>query len=1191
MADRWAGLDKKFGSQSCDQAKWAYDGIVFEVKKEIPDKRSQYSKGTPAATAGLSFPGEEVMNRNVSMMRNASVVPAALFVLILLFAQTLAGQVGATYYVSTTGSDNNTGTFSSPWLTIQYAADKATAGATVYVMGGVYNQSVNFPNSGTAGKPITFESYPGQTAVIDGTGVSCCASYGERGDLTQGLVNIVNQSYITISGFEIRNYTTSNENDVPTGIWITGSGTGVQILNNLVHNITTTSETNGNAFGISVYGTSQTPITQLVISGNEVYDLMTGNSESVNVDGNVTYFQITNNLVHDNDNIGIAAIGYEGVGSVGYDEAMYGEISGNTVYNISGITNEGEGSSYDADGIYCDGCAYVTIENNWIYNADVGIEVTSENQICLANGTEWSGPNNTGTPGTGIYPCYGRYATVRNNIFSNSANFGIGIGGYAAASSNGDLSNGGGSSYDAVFVNNTLYNNVKVTAVNDTSSPGGEFQISYQIGSSQDNYFESNLVYAGSYNHWIYSSVASSTSYPAPPATLNYNLYYSTAGYVKGKSIDWDNVSSYTSFATFQSTTGEDGSSMVSNPAFESLTATPSNFDITAASPTVNYGGTSLSCSIGWCDPNGNSPSSIYGATDFLGNPRMTSGAINIGAYQVTGIATNTLTVSLTAGTYTLQAGQSTTLTATVSASPGGGGAPSGTVNFMLGSTLLSTQTLLPTSATTTAASMPFSASQLAAGTNTLTAVYSGNTMGTNCCTATYPPGGATQVAWYPSATSSEITMTGASQQPQTISCTNPPSSAAYGSQFTMSCTATSGLAVTYTSSGSCSNSGATYTMTSGTGICSVIANQAGDGNYLAAPQATASVTATKATQTIVFTYVPSSATYNSNFTVTAASGASPVVFANDGSGVCSNSGATYTMTSGTGTCTVIANQAGNGNYLAAPQATASVTATRAKQTIAFTTNAPATAIYNSNFTVATTGGASGNPVTFTSGGSCSNVGATYTMTSGTGTCTVIANQAGNSNYSAAPMTTASVNAAPAPQAITFSTSAPATAAYNSNFTVAVSASSGLAVGYTSFGSCGNAGATYTMTSGSGTCSVIANQAGNNNYLAATPVAQNVTATPATQSITFTRNAPASAAYNSSFTVAASASSGLAVTYTSSGVCSNVGATYTMTSGMGTCSVIANQAGNSYYSAATPVTQSVIADKGTHRPRKLVDRR
>ena len=42
------------------------------------------------------------------------------------------------------------------------------------------------------------------------------------------------------------------EDDVPAGVWITGSGTGIQILNNRVHNITTRAGANGNAFGISV---------------------------------------------------------------------------------------------------------------------------------------------------------------------------------------------------------------------------------------------------------------------------------------------------------------------------------------------------------------------------------------------------------------------------------------------------------------------------------------------------------------------------------------------------------------------------------------------------------------------------------------------------------------------------------------------------------------------------------------------------------------------------------------------------------------------------------------------------------------------------------------------------------------------------------------------------------------------------
>lgn len=691
------------------------------------------------------------------MPRNASMpivgmAHATIFIIVLLLAQSLAGQIGASFFVSKKGSNSNPGTVGSPWLTIQHAANSVSAGATVYVFGGVYNESVNFPKSGTSSAPITFQSYPGQTAVIDGTGLSVNG--------TQGLINIVGRrSYITINGFEIRHYTTSNENDVPIGVWITGSGTGVQILNNRVHHITTRSEANGNAFGISVYGTSKTPITQLVISGNEVYDLRTGNSESVDVDGNVTHFKITNNLIHDNDNIGIDVIGYEGVGPVGYDEAMYGEISGNTIYNISGITNPGEGYGYDADGLYCDGCAYVTFERNVIIQTDYGIETTSENQVCQANGTEWSGPNNTGTAARGKFPCYGRYVTVRNNIFFNSNACGNSIGGYAPASKNGGHSNGGGSSYHDVFVNNTLYNNATQPGSYSEGGSTAEFQIQNQVGSAQGDIFENNVVYAGAYNTWIYSYAPFSQTYPAPPATLNWNLYNSAAGYVEGTSVWWGNVSSYASFSNWQTSSGEDSNSLNTDPLFVNLADTPPNFDTIPSSPVVGAGSTSLPCSVGWCDPKGSSPNSIYGSTDFIGNPRITRSAagstIDIGAYENTGAAKyNSLTVKLTSARHTLRPGQATTLTVMVSADPGGGGVPSGMVNFMLGSTLLKVRPLLPISATKSAATLPLSASQLAPGANKLTAVYSGNSIAP-CCPVSGPP-----VTVYESSTSAPITVT-----------------------------------------------------------------------------------------------------------------------------------------------------------------------------------------------------------------------------------------------------------------------------------------------------------------------------------------------------------------------------------------------------------------------------------------------
>src|SRR5208283_5717981 len=113
----------------------------------------------------------------------SSVLPlVVLFTFALSASIPLFAQAGGTYYVSTSGSDHNPGTFAKHWLTIQHAANIAMAGATVYVLGGVYKQSITFPNSGTKSEPITFTSYPGQTAIIDGTGLKPSG--------VQGLINI-----------------------------------------------------------------------------------------------------------------------------------------------------------------------------------------------------------------------------------------------------------------------------------------------------------------------------------------------------------------------------------------------------------------------------------------------------------------------------------------------------------------------------------------------------------------------------------------------------------------------------------------------------------------------------------------------------------------------------------------------------------------------------------------------------------------------------------------------------------------------------------------------------------------------------------------------------------------------------------------------------------------------------------------
>jgi sugar lactone lactonase YvrE len=128
--------------------------------------------------------------------------------------------------------------------------------------------------------------------------------------------------------------------------------------------------------------------------------------------------------------------------------------------------------------------------------------------------------------------------------------------------------------------------------------------------------------------------------------------------------------------------------------------------------------------------------------------------------------------------------------------------------------------------------------------------------------------------------------------------------------------------------------------------------------------------------------------------------------------------------------------------------------------------------------------------------------------------------------------------------------------------------------------STGFAGCTIVDNQAPGAYTVTASFAGNSSY-GASSTSNSFNIIPALQTITFTTNAPASAATSSSFTVAATASSGLPVSYTSSGQCSNVGANYTMSSETGTCTVIANQAGDADYVAAVTVTESVTVTPAT----------
>ena len=84
------------------------------------------------------------------------------------------------------------------------------------------------------------------------------------------------------------------------------------------------------------------------------------------------------------------------------------------------------------------------------------------------------------------------------------------------------------------------------------------------------------------------------------------------------------------------------------------------------------------------------------------------------------------------------------------------------------------------------------------------------------------------------------------------------PTAAQYGSSFTVVATVGSGLTVVFTSSGVCTNNGPLFTMGNTAGTCMVIANQSGNGNYLAAPTATeTTATSGKISPTVTLTGAP----------------------------------------------------------------------------------------------------------------------------------------------------------------------------------------------------------------------------------------------------------------------------------------------------------------------------------------------
>lgn len=448
------------------------------------------------------------------------------------------------YYVSKSGSDSNPGTYASPWLTIQHAANSVTPGSTVYVEAGTYTELVDVNVCGSAsGGLIRFQSYPGQTATLSGSGITFPYSSDEA---SRGLVQITNCSYVTVEGFLIQDIKPDSGSVFPAAIAINGNSSYVQIRGN---EITAVDNGTYGAHGIGVYGNSSSGSnTNMVIDGNRIHDLACGRSEALHIAGNVQNFSVTNNQVYNVDNIGIDALGFYGDSTLN-DQARNGVISGNLIYNDTDSANT-QYSNPSASGIYVDGGTQIVVEDNISHDNDIGIQVSSEMPGKLAS-----------------------YVTVRNNVIYHNRIPGLSVGGYSSSV---------GSATQSSFVNNTLFQNEYL------KTGLGEVNLQYFAPGVAGNVFENNIVEANSQGILISSYINT------PQILVDYNLYYTSNGLVSNSWI-WNSAGSAT-LPTWQSATGNDLHSQYADPGFVQ-TSSPYDLFVNTGSPAL-AAGTNLGSSV-----------------------------------------------------------------------------------------------------------------------------------------------------------------------------------------------------------------------------------------------------------------------------------------------------------------------------------------------------------------------------------------------------------------------------------------------------------------------------------------------------------------------------------------------------------------------------------------------------------------
>lgn len=428
---------------------------------------------------------------------------------------------------------------------------------------------------------------------------------------------------------------------------------------------------------------------------------------------------------------------------------------------------------------------------------------------------------------------------------------------------------------------------------------------------------------------------------------------------------------------------------------------------------------------------------------------------------------------------------------------------------------------------------------------------------------------------------------------------------------FTISASATSGGAVTFTSSttGRCTVGASTTTggvssatvtlLASQTGLCTITADSASTGDF---------ATAASVARSFTILAAPTAPTNSGGTAVTGTASVGSTLTASEGSWadggsaitgtsfqwqVCPNpASCVWTDVTGADSSTYLLGSSDVGkqfrvrvsktNSIGTTSATSSATSSVAKGTQTALTITDTSVAYGSTLTLTTSGGSGSGAVSYSVvSGTCTLAGNVLTPGAVGSSCVVKATKASDASFNEISSSNTTISVAKASQAVLSVTSTSGT--FGVGLTLTSSGGSGTgAISYSVVsGSCSVSGTTLTASSAGSSCVVKATKASDTNYNEIS--SSNTTVTFAKGSQAPLTISSVSAVFGIALNLATSGGSGTgAVTYSvSSGSCSVLGSILTVGDAGSTCEVIATKAGDDDYNPVSSAATSISTAKAT----------